>query len=93
MSVAENRVAIQKALVATPMRTIFFTYSTPDGKRQDRHVEPYEIKKIGEGKLQLVAYCLDREDTRRFDLDRMEAISEGEPFEPRFPQTRISVDL
>lgn len=75
-----NRVAIQRIMIGHVPKTIRFSYTDKQGETKDRHVEPYEIQGT-----QLFAHCLEKDSIRRFELDRMAEITEGDTFRPRHP--------
>jgi predicted DNA-binding transcriptional regulator YafY len=72
-----------RADLQTAPQRIRFGYTSADGDRTDRYVEPHRLVSIGR-RWYLVAYDLGRHDWRSFRLDRMdEPSSTGEPFRPR----------
>jgi predicted DNA-binding transcriptional regulator YafY len=60
-----------------------FRYTTADGRRSARHVEPYRLVSLGR-RWYLVGYDLDRQDWRSYRIDRLaEPQGTGARFRPR----------
>lgn len=60
-----------------------FTYTNNKGERKDRHVEPYR-QDVQNGKRYLVAWCLDNDGMRTFNLDSIEdLVVTADPITPR----------
>ena len=79
-----NRGIIAAQMVPVPPKTVHFRYTKDDGTVTERHVEPYEIKRMGEkGRLQLVCHDVEKDQIRRFWLDSMDNVTAGEAFAPR----------
>ena len=77
-------IQIQKAVLEMAPKTIRFTYTKDDESSSFRHVEPYEV--IGGDRAQLVCHDLDKDQTRRFFLDRMSDLQVTDtPFNARYP--------
>jgi predicted DNA-binding transcriptional regulator YafY len=60
-----------------------FRYTAADGRRTDRHVEPYRLVSLGR-RWYLVGYDLDRQDWRSYRIDRLAGPQgTGARFRPR----------
>jgi predicted DNA-binding transcriptional regulator YafY len=77
---------IEAAIIQVAPRTIRFTYTSGKGEESKRHVEPYKIVGGKDGlNPQLMAWDVDKDAMRRFSLDGMEGISQGDTFTARAP--------
>jgi len=71
------------ALACRDTERLRFSYTGADGRRSDRHVEPYRLVLLGH-RWYLVGYDLGRQDWRSFRLDRLtEPNATGARFRPR----------
>ncbi|WAL68178.1 YafY family protein [Amycolatopsis cynarae] len=71
------------ALACRDSERLTFGYTTADGRRGDRQVEPHRLVSLGQ-RWYLVAYDLTRHDWRSFRVDRLSApAATGERFRPR----------
>ncbi|MFI7631202.1 helix-turn-helix transcriptional regulator [Microbispora rosea] len=71
------------ALACRDREQLRMTYTSADGRRTERHVEPHRLVRLGR-RWYLVAYDLTRHDWRSFRVDRLaELESTGTRFRPR----------
>ncbi|OPG13979.1 YafY family protein [Microbispora sp. GKU 823] len=71
------------ALACRDSERLRITYTSADGRRTERHVEPHRLVRLGR-RWYLVAYDLTRHDWRSFRVDRLiEPESTGTRFRPR----------
>jgi predicted DNA-binding transcriptional regulator YafY len=71
------------ALACRDCEQLRFSYTAADGRRSERHVEPYRLVCLGR-RWYLVAYDLVRQDWRSFRVDRLCALQAvGARFRPR----------
>ncbi|GIH65226.1 helix-turn-helix transcriptional regulator [Microbispora siamensis] len=71
------------ALACRDSEQLRITYTSADGRRTERHVEPHRLVRLGR-RWYLVAYDLTRHDWRSFRVDRLiEPESTGTRFRPR----------
>lgn len=71
------------ALACRDSERVEFTYTSADGERAIRHVEPHRLVCLGQ-RWYLVCYDLDRQGWRTFRMDRAGSVeSTGARFRPR----------
>ena len=81
MSKMKNLIEENKALVteASWSKTLFFRYTNNAGETTPKQVEVYDLKADV-----FFGWDLVENKTKTFRYDRMDSVSIGEPFKPRF---------